>query len=108
LSQISRKAQANESRRRSLSDLFEFSSIEEDADVVILVVRAEHYLKAREPEPGSLEHAKWLEKMERLHRRAELLVEKNRHGANGTIDLYFDERFNRFMNLGDSWSSTTL
>ena len=56
-------------------------------------------LKNREPDAGSPDHAKWLEKCERAHRRAEVLVEKHRHGATNKIDLYFDDRFTRFSNL---------
>ena len=79
--------------------LRESGSIEQDADVVMFVYREEYYLKSREPEPGSPDHAKWLEKCERAHRRAEVLVEKHRHGATNKIDLFFDDRFTRFSNL---------
>jgi replicative DNA helicase len=34
-----------------------------------------------------------------VHRRAEVLVEKHRHGATNKIDLFFDDRFTRFSNL---------
>ena len=34
-----------------------------------------------------------------LETRAEVLVEKHRHGATNKIDLYFDDRFTRFSNL---------
>jgi replicative DNA helicase len=82
-----------------LSDLRESGSIEQDADVVMFVFREEYYLKSREPEAGTTEHSKWLEKMERCHRRAEVLVEKHRHGATNKIELFFDDRFTRFSNL---------
>jgi len=82
-----------------LSDLRESGSIEQDADVVMFVYREEYYLKSREPEIGTSEHTKWLERCERAHRKAEVLVEKHRHGATNKIDLYFDDRFTRFSNL---------
>jgi replicative DNA helicase len=99
LSQLSRGVDARDDKRPVLSDLRESGSIEQDADVVMFVFREEYYLKSREPEPGSTEHAKWLEKCERVYRRAEVLVEKHRHGATNKIDLFFDERFTRFSNL---------
>ncbi|MGN6514643.1 MAG: replicative DNA helicase [Rhizomicrobium sp.] len=99
LSQLSRGVDARDDKRPVLSDLRESGSIEQDADVVMFVFREEYYLKSREPEPGSTEHAKWLEKCERVHRRAEVLVEKHRHGATNKIDVFFDERFTRFSNL---------
>ena len=99
LSQLSRQVESRDDKRPQLADLRESGSIEQDADVVMFVYREEYYLKSREPEPGSTEHAKWLEKCERAHRRAEVLVEKHRHGATNKIDLFFDDRFTRFSNL---------
>ncbi len=101
LSQLSRGVDSRDDKRPVLSDLRESGSIEQDADVVMFVYREEYYLKSREPEPGSAEHDKWLEKCERSHRRAEVLVEKHRHGATNKIDLFFDDRFTRFSNLAN-------
>ncbi len=101
LSQLSRSVESRDDKRPMLSDLRESGSIEQDADVVMFVYREEYYLKSREPEPGSPEHAKWLEKCERAMGRAEVLVEKHRHGATRAIPLQFDDRFTRFSNLAD-------
>jgi len=99
LSQLSRGVDSRDDKRPVLSDLRESGSIEQDADVVMFVYREEYYLKSREPEAGSPEHGKWMEKIERVHRRAEILVEKHRHGATNKIDLFFDDRFTRFSSL---------
>jgi replicative DNA helicase len=99
VAQLSRGVDSRDDKRPVLSDLRESGSIEQDADVVMFVYREEYYLKTREPDPASAEHTKWLEKCERAHRRAEVLVEKHRHGATNKIDLYFDDRFTRFSNL---------
>ena len=99
LSQLSRGVDARDDKRPVLSDLRESGSIEQDADVVMFIYREEYYLKSREPEPGTPEHTKWLEKCERSHRRAEVLVEKHRHGATNKIELFFDDRFTRFSDL---------
>ncbi len=101
LSQLSRGVDARDDKRPVLSDLRESGSIEQDADVVMFVYREEYYLKSREPDPSSADHGKWMERMERAHRRAELLVEKHRHGATNKIDLFFDDRFTRFSNLAN-------
>jgi replicative DNA helicase len=101
LSQLSRGVDSRDDKRPVLSDLRESGSIEQDADVVMFVYREEYYLKSREPDPGSADHAKWLEKCERAHRRAEVLVEKHRHGATNKIELFFDDRFTRFSNLAN-------
>jgi replicative DNA helicase len=34
-----------------------------------------------------------------VHNRAEILVEKHRHGPTNKVELFFDERFTRFSNL---------
>jgi replicative DNA helicase len=101
LSQLSRGVDSRDDKRPVLSDLRESGSIEQDADVVMFVFREEYYLKSREPEPGTPEHGKWMEKLERTHRRAEVLVEKHRHGATNKIDLFFDDRFTRFSSLAN-------
>jgi replicative DNA helicase len=101
LSQLSRGVDARDDKRPVLSDLRESGSIEQDADVVMFVYREEYYLKSREPDPSTPDHAKWMERMERAHRRAEVLVEKHRHGATNRIELFFDDRFTRFSNLAN-------
>jgi replicative DNA helicase len=99
LSQLSRGVDNRDDKRPILSDLRESGSIEQDSDVVMFVYREEYYLKSREPDAGTSDHADWLEKMERVHNRAEILVEKHRHGPTNKIELFFDERFTRFSNL---------
>ena len=58
-------------------------------------------LATREPEAGTPEHAKWVEKLERVTNRAEVLVEKHRHGATRSIDLMFEGQYTRFSNLAE-------
>jgi replicative DNA helicase len=101
MSQLSRGVDARDDKRPVLSDLRESGSIEQDADVVMFVFREEYYLKSRQPEPGTPEHTKWFARMEQVERRAELLVEKHRHGATRKIDLYFDDNFTRFSSVSD-------
>src|ERR1700744_3059415 len=100
-SQLSRAVDSRDDKRPVLSDLRESGSIEQDADVVMFVYREEYYLQLRRPDPGTPEHGKWMEKLERTHRRAELLDEKHRHGATNKVDLFFDDRFTRFSNLAN-------
>jgi len=104
LSQLSRGVDARDDKRPVLSDLRESGSIEQDADVVMFVYREEYYLKTREPDPGTPEHAKWMEKLDRATNKAEVLVEKHRHGATRSIDLAFHGQFTRFSNLAEDGS----
>jgi replicative DNA helicase len=99
LSQLSRGVDARDDKRPVLSDLRESGSIEQDADVVMFVYREEYYLKSREPEAGTPEHAKWMERLDRATGRADLLVEKHRHGATRSIELVFEGQYTRFSNM---------
>jgi replicative DNA helicase len=99
LAQLSRGVDNRDDKRPVLSDLRESGSIEQDADVVMFIYREEYYLKSREPDVGTSDHTQWMEKMERAHNRAEIMVEKHRHGPTNKVELFFDERFTRFSNL---------
>ena len=105
LSQLSRSVESREDKRPILSDLRESGSIEQDADIVMFVYRHEYYL--REPQKKAFESddkyisacEKYAAEGEAARNRAELLIEKNRHGATGKIDLYFEGKFTRFADL---------
>jgi replicative DNA helicase len=101
LAQLSRGVDARDDKRPVLSDLRESGSIEQDADAVMFVFREEYYHKSREPDQSDPEYGKWLEKMNRIGGKAEVLIEKHRHGPTGSIRLAFDGSFTRFDNLAD-------
>jgi replicative DNA helicase len=104
LSQLSRQVENREDKRPQLSDLRESGSIEQDADVVMFVFREEYYKEREKPGDHELEKmATWVEEMERLHGRAEVIIGKQRHGPIGTVDLSFEGQFTRFGNLAKSW-----
>ncbi|MFT3809020.1 MAG: replicative DNA helicase [Micropepsaceae bacterium] len=101
LAQLSRGVDARDDKRPVLSDLRESGSIEQDADAVMFVFREEYYHKSREPDQNDPDYAKWLEKMNRIGGKAEVLVEKHRNGPTGSVRLAFDGSFTRFDNLAD-------
>jgi replicative DNA helicase len=82
LSQLSRQPERRGGDHRpQLSDLRESGSIEQDADVVMFIVRPSVYDRdAEDP------------------RRAELIIAKQRNGPIGEIDLVFQHEFTRFEN----------
>ena len=85
LAQLSRNVTGRENPRPVLSDLRESGSIEQDADLVILM-HSDDYYKSNDPD------------YERTH-ITELIIAKHRHGAIGTIELYFHPELLRFMSL---------
>ena len=107
LSQLSRSVESREDKRPLLSDLRESGSIEQDADAVMFVYRDEYYLQQRTPKQMAFDSEekyqnalqKWQNDMEQVHNKAELLLEKQRHGPTGRIELFFEGEFTRFGDL---------
>jgi replicative DNA helicase len=87
LAQLNRQpdTRAKEGGRPRLSDLRESGSIEQDADLVGLLVRAEYY---ETDDEAKLEKAG----------EAELIIAKQRNGPTGDIPLTFLKEYTRFEN----------
>jgi replicative DNA helicase len=87
LSQLNRSPEGREDHRPRMGDLRESGSIEQDADVVILLHREDYY--RREDETGQ----------NREDNIAEIIIAKQRNGPTGTVKLTFNSQFTRFNNL---------
>lgn len=83
VSQLSRAVEQRAEHRPQLSDLRESGAIEQDADVVILLLREEYY-------NPNIEEKKGL---------AELIIAKQRNGPTGIVNLTFISEYTRFENL---------
>ena len=105
LSQLSRQVENRDDKRPLLSDLRESGSIEQDADVVMFIYRESYYLQRNEPTRGTDEtqesyqkkHDSWKDRNEEVFNKAELIVAKQRNGPTGKIDLYFDDKYTKFL-----------
>lgn len=107
LSQLSRQVESREDKRPQLSDLRESGSIEQDADVVMFVYRAEYYKEREKPGEHDIEATlKWQDEMSQLHGKAELIIGKQRHGPIGSVDLSFESQFTRFGNLVKTYQTS--
>ena len=96
LSQLSRAVETRGGDKRPvLSDLRESGSIEQDADMVLFIYRADRY-DITEDEDGNLTAGV-----------AELLLRKNRNGPTGKVKLKFIERFAKFADLSSNDDMTT-
>jgi len=84
LSQLNRSPEGREGHRPFMSDLRESGSIEQDADVVMLLHREDYYHRGQgDYEPNNT---------------AELIIAKQRNGPTGTVKLTFREKITRFEN----------
>ncbi len=82
VSQLSRAVEARTDHRPQLSDLRESGAIEQDADLVVLILREEYYMPTDENRG-----------------LAEVIIAKQRHGPVGSIKLAFINEYTRFENL---------
>lgn len=81
LSQLSRRVEERQGHRPMMSDLRESGSIEQDADIIMFLLRREYY--DPNDKPG----------------QAELIIAKNRHGGVGSVNLTFRKEIGQFANF---------
>jgi replicative DNA helicase len=85
LSQLNRGVESRDDKRPQLSDLRDSGSIEQDANAVLFPYREVYYLERNEPKNGhGPEHRDWVDRLEDLRRRMDVICAKNRGGAVGT------------------------
>ena len=82
LSQLSRANEKREDKRPMLSDLRESGAIEQDADIVMFLYRADYYKEDSEK-----------------RNIAECIVAKNRHGETGKVELRWMPDYTAFSTL---------
>lgn len=85
ISQLSRAVESRNDHRPQLSDLRESGAIEQDADVVVLILREEYYNPT--PENKGV---------------AEIIIAKQRNGPVGSVKLAFLNEYTRFENLAQA------
>jgi replicative DNA helicase len=89
LAQLNRGVESRDDKRPGLADLRDSGSIEQDADVVMMLYRAEYYLAKEEPEDSS-KWAAWKERRDAARGKAEIITAKYRQGEVGTDTVRFD------------------
>jgi replicative DNA helicase len=82
LSQLNRQLEQTKDKRPEMSHLRESGSLEQDADVVILIHR-EGMNEKDHPKAGE----------------AELILAKQRNGPTGTVNVAFHGQYSRFANM---------
>ncbi|MGP6140297.1 MULTISPECIES: replicative DNA helicase [unclassified Jeotgalibaca] len=90
LSQLSRGVEQRQDKRPVLSDIRESGSIEQDADIVAFLYRDDYYEREGSEEKDESEFENNI---------VEVIIEKNRSGARGTVKLLFKKEFNKFSSM---------
>lgn len=85
MAQLSRKTEERADNRPIMSDLRESGAIEQDADVVLMLLRKDYYKS--DSDPGE----------------AELIIGKNRHGGTGSIKLVFRKDLAKFASKANGY-----
>ena len=83
LAQLNRNADSRTDQRPRLSDLRDSGSIEQDADMVLMLHREE--TNRNEPD----------------YKKVKLIVTKNRHGPLGVVNLHFNENITVFTEIDE-------
>ncbi|WP_019320602.1 replicative DNA helicase [Streptococcus mutans] len=89
LSQLSRGVEQRQDKRPVLSDIRESGSIEQDADIVAFLYREDYYDRGDKDEGQE----------QLVDNTIEVILEKNRAGARGTVKLIFQKEYNKFSSI---------
>lgn len=123
VSQLSRDVEKRESKKPMLSDLRDSGSIEQDADVVMLLYREDYYSngdKDIKTKGGKLSESQKFE-LARAQKEKELgeqvpgsasyvevNVAKNRNGQTGRVPLFFYKEYGRFDPPSEEWEKAMM
>ena len=89
LSQLSRGVEQRQDKRPVLSDIRESGSIEQDADIVAFLYRDDYYRRDTDEENDDAVEDNTIE----------VILEKNRAGARGTVKFMFQKEYNKYSSI---------
>ena len=91
LSQLSRSVEQRQDKRPIMSDIRESGSIEQDADIVAFLYRDDYYRQEADEDGNTPEREQ--------NNIIEVIIEKNRSGPRGTVELMFIKEYNKFTSI---------
>ncbi|MBE6558156.1 MAG: replicative DNA helicase [Ruminococcaceae bacterium] len=90
-SQLNRGVEGRSDKRPMMSDLRESGTIEQDADVILLLFRDEYYKVNESAVPNTDAESNIVE----------VIVAKNRHGSTATVKMGWIGRYTKFRSIAD-------
>lgn len=94
LSQLSRGVEQRQDKRPVLSDIRESGSIEQDADIVAFLYRDDYYERGEQGDDEMDD-----ELAQNQNHPVEVIIEKNRSGSRGTVQLFFVKEHQKFRSM---------
>lgn len=100
LHQLSRQVEQRDNKRPMLSDLRDSGSLEQDADNVLFAYRPEYYLQKALAKAEKLEDQTAIQaKLDERQNIIEIIIDKQRAGETGIVELYANMGANAFREL---------
>ncbi len=100
LSQLSRGVEQRQDKRPVLSDIRESGSIEQDADIVAFLYRDDYYDRASADDDEDD-----FNDVPEVDNKVEVIIEKNRSGSRGTVELLFLKEYNKFASIDNRYEN---
>jgi replicative DNA helicase len=97
LAQLNRGVEGRDNKRPTLADLRQSGSIEQDADLVLMLYREAYYLTVPCSDPR--DEGDRIARLMEVQNRIEVIIAKNRNGPTCTVPLFCNIAANAFRNL---------
>ncbi len=108
LAQLNRQVEGRSQNRPRMSDLRESGAIEQDADAVILLHREEYYHSKLRRQGGDDDGDGDLADDPSIQGKAELIIDKQRNGPTGIVELHFTPQYARFDTAAPKYMSNDV
>src|SRR3546814_12975568 len=83
LAQLSRETERRDDKKPKIADLKDTGAIEQDADMILLLLREEYYLEESKPEEAHPDFMKWEEDMRQCAGQIKFIMAEKRAGPAG-------------------------
>jgi replicative DNA helicase len=97
LAQLNRSVEGRDDKRPALADLRQSGSIEQDADLVLMLYREAYYLQ--NPSANPRDEDTRIARLEEVKNRIEVIIAKSRNGPTGMVPLFCNIAANAFRSL---------